>query len=63
MSGPNSAPNGDTRLVLGHVNEAFVCSKHGDKELDVCSGKPGCEMMSLRHYLASRGRLVTGKTK
>lgn len=63
MSGPNSAPNGDTSIVLGHVNEKFVCSKHGDKELDVCERRENCNMESLRVYLTKRNRLVTGKTR
>jgi hypothetical protein len=63
MSGPNSCPNGDTRVMLGHVNEEFACPKHGQKELDVCQSRKGCDMMPLRWYLAERNRLVTGKTR
>lgn len=63
MSGPNSALNGDTSIIRGHVNEKFVCSKHGEKELDACAVRQNCDMMPLRWYLASRGRLVTGKTR
>jgi hypothetical protein len=74
MAGPNSTPNGDTTLSLGHVNEKFACNLHGEKHLDWCeetesgisTGKfdfPNCNVVSLRNYLASRNRLVTGKTK
>ena len=63
MPGPNSCPNGDTRVMLGHVNEEFVCYKHGDKELDLCYSRSGCNIISLRVYLSERGRLRTGKTK
>lgn len=74
MSGPNSAPNGDTRLVMGHVNEEFMCQTHGNKHLDRCEknlvytiderldGKK-CVVVGLRTYLAQRNKLVTGKTK
>ena len=68
MSGPNSAPNGDTRVVKGHINEEFMCDKHGDKHLDECESnqvldRSHCDVVSLRDYLAKRNRLVTGKTK
>lgn len=62
MPGPNSARNGDTRIILGHIDEVFVCVKHGEKELDKCQNRAGCTMESLRLYLAKRNRLVTGKT-
>lgn len=63
MPGPCSTPNGDTRIIRGHVNEAFVCNKHGEKELDKCYINVNCTIVPLRDYLASRGRLVTGKTR
>jgi hypothetical protein len=63
MPGPLSAPNGDTRIVRGHINEEFVCDKHFDKEFDVCLDRQGCVVIPLRQYLAKRNRLVTGKTK
>lgn len=63
MPGPNSCPNGDTRVMRGHVNEVFVCEKHGDKETYECSMKPGCKLVPLRDYLYKRNRLVTGKTR
>lgn len=63
MPGPNSCPNGDTRVMRGHVNEAFVCNKHGEKELDVCYSRENCTIVPLRDYLFSRNRLVTGKTR
>jgi hypothetical protein len=76
MPGPNSVPNGDTRLMLGHMNEAFICEVHSDKNLDLCFEREGmyytdkhgelvlypCRVVSLRNYLAKRNRLVTGKT-
>ncbi len=66
MPGPLSTPNGDTTLARGHVNEKFVCNKHGDKNLDLCEAKieagMSCSMVPLRNYLADRNRLRTGKT-
>lgn len=67
MPGPNSVPNGDTRLMRGHINEAFVCQRHVDKHLDVCydrvdAEKNACVVVPLRQYLAERNRLRTGKT-
>ena len=76
MPGPNSCPNGDARLILGHVNEAFMCEVHADKQLDLCVERQGkqyvdkhgevcnyrCHVVSLRHYLARRNMLRTGKT-
>lgn len=62
MPGPNSCPNGDISLMLGHVNEEFACVKHG-RNGEWCDIDPKCSFVSLRTYLASRGRLVTGKTK
>jgi hypothetical protein len=68
MAGPNSVPNGDTRLMMGHVNTVYLCDKHGDKELDKCEErltreKNPCKMITLREYLAARKRLITGKTR
>jgi hypothetical protein len=50
MSGPNSAPNGDGRLVRGSKHEEFV---YDEKRK---------EWVSLRVKLARDGRLETGKT-
>jgi hypothetical protein len=60
MPGPNSAPNGDTRIVKGHFNEEFVCATHY-REYDRCNEK--CKNISLRDYLAKRNMLRTGKTR
>lgn len=60
MPGPNSAPNGDTRIVRGHINEEFVCEKHY-QELEKCDNQ--CRITPLRIYLTNRSRLRTGKTK
>lgn len=59
MPGPNSAPNGDTRIVRGHINEEFVCEKH-KAELEKCDKK--CTLLPLRVYLSKRNLLRTGKT-
>lgn len=79
MPGPNSAPNGDTSIVRGHVQEKFVCDSHGEKQLDRCDNNirrreradsdrekrqiPDCRIVPLREYLTKRNRLRTGKTK
>lgn len=67
MPGPCSVPNGDTRVVRGHIDEEFACEKHGQKELDRCENrrfdKNPCVVVPLRQYLAERNRLRTGKTK
>jgi hypothetical protein len=63
MPGPLSTPNGDVRIIRGHVNEAFVCHKHGEKELDKCYENEHCKIVPLRDYLFDRSRLVTGKTR
>jgi len=73
MAGPNSAPNGDTRIVVGHVHADYACEIHGTKHLGWCeetergiaSGRfdfPACHVVPLRHYLAKRNKLRTGKT-
>ncbi len=62
MPGPQSTPNGDTRIIAGHVNEAFVCGTHFEKHLDKCQQNEDCKIISLRAYLTKRNRLVTGKT-
>lgn len=59
MAGPNSAPNGDTRIVRGHVDEEFVCEKHRECDLDTDK----CQVVPLRWYLSKRNRLRTGKTR
>lgn len=63
MPGPLSTPNGDVRIIRGHVEESFVCDKHGEKELDKCYTRYMCTIVPLRDYLYSRNRLVTGKTR
>jgi hypothetical protein len=73
MAGPLSVLNGDERIVRGSVNEEFVCVLHGQKHLAWCndtvaglmSGEfdfPACRVVPLRYWLATRGRLITGKT-
>lgn len=63
MPGPLSTPNGDVRIIRGHVNEEFVCNKHGDKNVDECFADAKCTIVPLRDYLYQRNRLVTGKTR
>lgn len=63
MPGPLSTPNGDVRIIRGHVNESFVCDKHFEKELDKCYSDERCTIVPLRDYLYKRNRLVTGKTR
>lgn len=58
MAGPNSAPNGDTTIVRGHVNEEFIRVKRWDAELEL----EWFEEVPKRTYLAQRNRLRTGKT-
>ena len=68
MPGPLSTPNGDTRIIRGHVNEVFMCEKHNtdydshNEEFNK-DGELLCRRVSLREYLLKRNRLVTGKTK
>lgn len=69
MAGPNSAPNGDTRIVVGHVDADYACEIHGTKHLDWCEETeqgefdfPACHVVPLRYYLAKRNRLRSGKT-
>lgn len=59
MPGPNSAPNGDRKLVGSYV---LMCVIHGDKQGN-CNEKKGCRTIRLRDYLHMRNRLVTGKTR
>lgn len=59
MPGPNSSPNGDTRIVRGHWNEEFRCDKHRE-----CSqAQKDCNIIPLREWLSKRNMLRTGKTK
>ncbi len=51
MAGPNSAPNGDGRLVKGYSREEEVFVKELNR------------WVSLRDYLAMSNRLRTGKTR
>lgn len=53
MAGPNSAPNGDARLVRGYPGEGFVCVRKNCKH-----NENNCIMTSLRLTGVS-----TGKTK
>lgn len=71
MPGPNSAPNGDTRLVRGHINEAFTvisrrtCARCYAQYVASVPEKQEPEpyiMLPLREHLARHGNLVTGKT-
>lgn len=55
MAGPNSAPNGNVRLVSDEV----VCSQHGDSD-KYCTEK--CAYIRYREWLSRRNRLTTGKT-
>jgi hypothetical protein len=58
MPGPNSAPNGDTTIVLGHINEEFC------KEVRLKGyAEEYIEWIPKREWLAKRNRLRTGKTK
>lgn len=60
MVGPLSTPNGDVRIIRGHIHEEFVCMVHMDK----CNRQyDNCHEVPLREYLTSRNKLVTGKTK
>lgn len=56
MPGPNSAPNGDKRLV----SDEMACRNHGDKT-NYCTEK--CQYIRYREFLATRGQLLTGKTR
>lgn len=56
MAGPNSAPNGERRLV----SDERICARHGDKS-SYCNDK--CSYVRYRDFLASRGQLFTGKTR
>lgn len=65
MAGPLSTPNGDQRIIRGHVNEEFIC-KCGNNKCDgsIDVSRPYAhKMIPLRDYLYARNRLVTGKTK
>lgn len=66
MAGPLSTPNGDQRIIRGHVNEEFICTCSNSKcesgWTDTYSGFTH-KMIPLRDYLYARNRLVTGKTK
>lgn len=65
MAGPLSTPNGDVRIIRGHVQEEFICVCGNHK----CDGTMDSwdrythKMVPLRNYLFDRNRLVTGKTK
>lgn len=57
MPGPNSAPNGDAKLVrgYGYDDKIWVEEKRGVETVWV--------QYFLRDHLARRGRLETGKTE
>ena len=57
MPGPNSARNGDRSLVSSDRN---FCIKHAEK-IENCS--KDCKPIRKREYLATKGRLFTGKTQ
>lgn len=56
MPGPNSAPNGDARLV----GSEMFCWTHKE-HLDRCKPEQ-CKVTRYREYLHAHNRLVTGKT-
>lgn len=60
MPGPNSAPNGDTTIVRGHVNEEFIEVKRTTRIGN--NVFHWSEWVPKREYLAKRNRLRTGKT-
>lgn len=57
MPGPNSAPNGDAGLVMGHPAQEFVCNGKGYTHLKHKCGDDECRMVPAR-FMAKR----TGKT-
>jgi hypothetical protein len=59
MAGPNSAPNGDARLVKGHLLAEFVWVERYDALTDMIIRW----QEPLRDNLARKHRLVTGKTQ
>lgn len=66
MSGPNSVRNGDMRILRGHIEEVFMCDRHGKEVVGDCpkqSEENPCPVVPLRWYLEKRGRLRTGKTQ
>lgn len=58
MAGPNSAPNGDGRLVVGYFRAEMRWVEYYDYDLN----KTCYKEVTLREYLARRKRLRTGKT-
>ena len=66
MAGPLSVPNGDVRIIRGHVQEEFICkcgNHKCDGTYDSWDNQNTHEMIPLRTHLSNRNRLVTGKTK
>lgn len=67
MAGPNSAPNGDGRLVKGSKHQEFVYNNSGSRNCseNTCPGGDDHRAcyVPLRDHLAQSGKLVTGKTK
>lgn len=61
MAGPNSAPNGDRRVVRGDSREEFIAVPR-TKVLDTGETVKYTEYVPKREYDAKRGRLYTGKT-
>lgn len=58
MPGPNSAPNGDRRLVAGYLYAEYVWVTVNYPHLGIKTRY----QISLREALLRKNRLVTGKT-
>jgi hypothetical protein len=57
MAGPNSAPNGDARLVRGYPHEDFVCVGAFDRNVKVHKcGDDECRMISRRFAQKQTGK-------
>ena len=61
--GPNSAPNGDGRLVKGYSREEFVYDKTANRKCNEETCKHNECWISLRDFLSRSNRLSTGKTR
>lgn len=58
MAGPNSAPNGDGRLVVGYSRQDFVWTEIKNEKNPEFPGY----WEPMRYNLARKGRLYTGKS-
>lgn len=61
MPGPNSAPNGDARLVRGYPGEDFVCVgsvyDHISRDKHECGSQyDPCKMVSRRFVQKTTGK-------